>query len=152
MASDSTQTEGQTEGGALSELDEFSDILKQTTKPRTEEASKEVDNAVTTLVREALNDESVVSEDIIDTIQAMLAKIDKKLTDQVNQIIHAPEFQELESAWRGVAYTVNNSETDATLRVNIMNVSKNELKSELRRYPGGCAGCGRYDRRIRNRG
>ena len=136
MASDTTQTESQTQGGALSELDEFSDILKQTIKPRTEEASREVDNAITTLVKEALNDNSVVSEDIIDTIQTMLARIDEKLTKQVNQIIHAPEFQQLESAWRGVAYTVNNSETDATLRVNIMNVSKDELKSELRRYPG----------------
>lgn len=135
MANDATQTEGQVAGG-LSELDEFSDILKQTIKPRTEEAATEVDNAVVTLVKEAMGDSTLISEDIIDTIQGMLAKIDEKLTAQVNQIIHAPEFQELESSWRGVAYTVNNSETDASLRVNVMNVSKNELKSELRRYPG----------------
>ena len=133
---DATQTEGQVAGGALSELDEFSDILKQTIKPRTEDAAREVDNAVVTLVKEAMGDSSLVSEDILDTIQAMLAKIDEKLTKQVNAIIHAPEFQELESAWRGLAYTVNNSETDSTLRVKVMNVAKNELKSELRRYPG----------------
>ncbi|MCC5974379.1 MAG: type VI secretion system contractile sheath large subunit [Rubellimicrobium sp.] len=120
----------------LAELDEFSDILRQTIKPRTEEAAREVDNAVVTLVREALNDESVIAEDVIDTIDAMLARIDRKLSDQVNSIIHAPEFQQLESAWRGLAYTINNSETDSTLRVNVMNVSKDELKSELRRYPG----------------
>ena len=132
---DATQQESQA-AGELSELDEFSDILKQTIKPRTEEAQKEIDNAVVTLVKEALGDSTVISEDIIDTIQSMLARIDEKLTNQVNKIIHAPEFQELESAWRGLAYTVNNSETDSTLRVHVMNVSKNELKSELRRYPG----------------
>ena len=136
MANDATQTEDQVAGGGLSELDEFSDILKQTIKPRSEEAASEVDNAVVTLVKEAMGDSSLVSEDIIDTIQGMLAKIDEKLTAQVNKIIHAPEYQELESAWRGLAYTVNNSETDASLRVNVMNVSKDELKSELRRYPG----------------
>ncbi|SEW39986.1 type VI secretion system protein ImpC [Cognatiyoonia koreensis] len=129
------QTESQVSEG-LNELDEFSDMLKQTIKPRTEEAAKEVDSAVVALVKEAMNDQSVIAEDILDTIGAMLAKIDKKLTDQVNAIIHAPEFQQLESSWRGLAYTVNNSETDSSLRVNVMNVSKDELKSELRRYPG----------------
>lgn len=131
-----TQAQESAAREGLAELDEFSDILRQTIKPRTEEAAREVDNAVVTLVREALNDESVIAEDVIDTIDAMLARIDKKLSDQVNAIIHAPEFQQLESAWRGLAYTVNNSETDSTLRVNVMNVSKDELKSELRRYPG----------------
>jgi type VI secretion system protein ImpC len=135
MANEATKQEGQVAEG-LSELDEFSDILKQTIKPRTEEASKEVDVAVVALVREALSDDTVISDDVIDTINAMLAKIDKKLTDQVNQIIHAKEFQELESSWRGLAYTINNSETDSSLRVKVMNVGKNELKSELRRYPG----------------
>lgn len=129
------QTEGQVSEG-LSELDEFSDMLKQTIKPRTDEAAKEVDSAVVALVKEAMNDQSVIEEDILDTIGSMLAKIDQKLSEQVNEIIHAPEFQELESSWRGLAYTVNNSETDSSLRVNVMNVSKNELKSELRRYPG----------------
>lgn len=129
------QTEGQVQGG-LKELDEFSDILKQTIKPRTEEAAKEVDSAVIALVREAMSDQSVIEDDILDTIGAMLAKIDQKLSDQMNAIIHAPEFQELESSWRGLAYTVNNSETDSSLRVNVMNVSKKELQSELRRYPG----------------
>lgn len=135
MADEAQQQDAQVQEG-LSELDEFSDILKQTIKPRTDEAAKEVDNAVVTLVREAMDDQDVVSDDILDTIGAMLAKIDKKLTDQVNAIIHAKEFQELESSWRGLAYTVNNSETDSSLRVNVMNVSKGELKSELRRYPG----------------
>ncbi len=135
MANEAQKQDGQVVEG-LTELDEFSDILKQTIKPRTEEAAKEVDIAVVALVREALSDESIISDDVIDTIDAMLAKIDKKLTDQINQIIHAEPFQKLEASWRGLAYTINNAETDSSLRVNVMNVSKDELKSELRRYPG----------------
>lgn len=123
-------------GGALSELDEFSAILKQNFKPRSDVAAKEVENAVSTLVREALSDDSVISEDILDTIDQMLAKIDEKLSAQVNEIIHHPEYQKLESSWRGLAYTVNNTESDATLKVNVMNVSKAELERELRGYPG----------------
>ncbi len=120
----------------LSDLDEFSDILKQTIKPRTDVAAKEVDNAVVALVREALDDQALIGEDVIDTISAMLAKLDKQLSDQVNEIIHHEEFQTLESSWRGLAYTVNNAETDASLRVKVMNVSKKELQADMRRFPG----------------
>ena len=124
------------EAGALVGLDEFSDILKQTIKPRTDVAAKEVDNAVVALVREALDDESLIAEDVIDTIDAMLSKLDQKLTEQLNQVIHHEEFQKLESSWRGLAHTINHSETDATLRVKVMNVSKKELQQMFRRFPG----------------
>ena len=122
--------------GSLSELDEFSDILRQTIRPRSDVAAKEVDNAVTALVREALDDQTMIAEDVIDTIDAILSKLDQKLTDQLNEVIHHEEFQKLESSWRGLAYTVNNSETDASLRVKVMNVSKTELQQMMRRYPG----------------
>ena len=123
-------------GGALSELDEFSAILKQNFKPRSDVAAKEVENAVGTLIREALSDDSVISDDILDTIDKMMAKLDEKLSAQVNEIIHHPEYQKLESSWRGLAYTVNNTESDASLKVLVMNVGKSELDRELRAYPG----------------
>lgn len=120
----------------LGELNEFSDILRQTIKPRSEVAAKEVDNAVVALVNEALEDQTLIGEDVIDTISAMLAKMDKKLSEQLNQVMHHEEFQKLEASWRGLAYTVNNSETDSTLRVKVMNASKAELASMMRRFPG----------------
>ena len=133
MANEAQTAESQ---GQLGELEEFSDILKQTIKPRTDVAAKEVDNAVVALVREAMDDQALIEEDVIDTIDAMLAKLDQKLSDQLNEIMHAEEFKSLESSWRGLAYTVNNSETDASLRVKVMNISKKELQAEMRRFPG----------------
>lgn len=135
--SNETQTAGTAApAGALDELSEFSDILKQTIKPRTEVAAKEVDNAVIAMVREALDDENLIAEDVIDTLDAMIAKLDKKLSAQVNEIMHNAEFQQFESSWRGLAYTLNNAETDATLRVKVLNISKTELQQMMRRYPG----------------
>ncbi|MFQ6551458.1 type VI secretion system contractile sheath large subunit [Aestuariibius insulae] len=135
MANEAQTQESQVSEG-LNELEEFSDILKQNIKPRTDVAAKEVDNAVVALVREALDDQTVIAEDVLDTINAMIAKLDEKLSAQVNEIIHHEDFQTIESSWRGLAYTVNNAETDATLRVKVMNASKAELAKELRRYPG----------------
>ncbi len=130
------QTQSGQEAETLDGLSEFSDILKQTIKPRSEVAAKEVDNAVVALVREAMNDQTLVAEDVIDTVDAMLAKLDKKLSDQMNAVLHHEEFQAIESSWRGLAYTLNNAETDSTLRVKVLNISKSELQAMMRRYPG----------------
>jgi len=119
----------------VDEAQDFSTLLKQSFKPRTERAATEVENAVTTLVREALRDQAVIKDDVLDTIEEMIARIDRKLTAQMNEVLHAPEFQQIESAWRGLHYLVYNSETDANLKIRVMNVTKNELYRNLRLYP-----------------
>ena len=123
-------------GAAVEQVDEFSALLKQSFKSKTERAASEVDNAITTLVKTAMADTGVIQEDVMDTISEMIRRIDEKLSDQLNAVMHAPEFQALESAWRGLNYLANNSETDATLKLRVMNVSKNELYRDLKTYPG----------------
>ncbi len=127
------QAEPQAQGGA--EVDEFSALLKQSFKPRTERAETEIENAVSTLVKQALADQSIVKDDVLDTIDEMIARLDEKLSIQVNEILHNEEFQKLESAWRGLYYLTNHSETDATLKIRVMNVTKQELYKEARAYP-----------------
>ena len=112
---------------ALAEADEFAALLKQKFKPRSASAASEVENAVQTLVTQALDDSSLVKGDVIDTIEEMIARLDEKLSAQMNEVLHAPEFQQLESAWRGLHYLVFNSETDATLKIRVINVGKSEL-------------------------
>ncbi len=135
-----TQQEQQSSADAgattLVEADEFATILKQNFKPRSDRAATEVENAVQTLVTQALADSSVVKGDVIDTIESIIAKLDEKLTEQMNEVLHAPEFQQLESAWRGLHYLVFNSETDATLKIRVMNVGKSELYRNMKLYPG----------------
>ncbi|HRK42826.1 MAG TPA: type VI secretion system contractile sheath large subunit [Gemmobacter sp.] len=132
----STETQGAVQEGGLAELDQFSEMLRQSIKPRTAEASREVDNAISALVSEVLGDQELISEDALDTLQKVIDSLDEKLSAQMNAILHHKEFQALESSWRGLAYTVNNSETDASLRVKVMNISKTELEQMFRAYPG----------------
>src|SRR3954451_9130471 len=134
MAKEAGQKANVTQVGTA-EADEFANLLKQSFKPRTERAATEVENAVSTLVQEALKDTSVIKSDVLDTIEKMIARLDQKLTAQMNEILHAPEFQAIESAWRGLHYLVFNSETDANLKIRVMNVSKTELYRNLRLYP-----------------
>jgi type VI secretion system protein ImpC len=131
-----TATEQRGAGVATRDADEFATVLKQSFKPRSERAATEVENAVTTLVQQALADTSVIKDHVLDTIEEMIARLDQKLTAQVNEILHSEEFQQMESAWRGLHHLVFNSETDAQLKIRFMNISKTELYRNLRLYPG----------------
>lgn len=121
---------------ATSEVDEFAAILKQSFKTRTERAATEVDNAIGTLVQQALADADVIKDDVLDTINEIIARLDEKLSAQINEIMHAKEFQSIESAWRGLNYLTSNSETDSTLKIKVMNVSRSELLSDFKRFAG----------------
>jgi type VI secretion system protein ImpC len=54
----------------------------------------------------------------------------------VNAIIHNEEYQQLESAWRGLHHLVNNTETDESLKIRVMNISKKDLHKTLRKFKG----------------
>jgi type VI secretion system protein ImpC len=135
MASE-LQRDGSAQQTETRDPNEFESLLKQSFRPRTEDAAKAVDSAIATLVSQALEDSTVIKGDVLDTLDEMIAQIDRKLTEQMNEIIHNEEFQQLESAWRGLNYLVMNSETDATLKIKVMNVGKKELLNNLRLYPG----------------
>jgi type VI secretion system protein ImpC len=118
------------------ESDQFAALLQKEFKPKTDRARAEVENAVRTLAEQALRETTVVSDDVTGTIKAIIAEIDKKLSDQVNAIMHSERFQQVESAWRGLHYLVNNSETDEMLKIRVMNISKKDLAKNLKKYKG----------------
>ncbi|MEQ1636211.1 MAG: type VI secretion system contractile sheath large subunit [Methylococcales bacterium] len=120
----------------IAESNEFSLLLNKEFRPKTDRAKAEVENAVQTLAAFVLRDASVVSDDAITSIEAIIAQIDKKLTEQVNLILHHETFQTLEGSWRGLHYLVNNTETDEMLKIRVMNVSKKELGKTLKKYKG----------------
>lgn len=122
---------------ATDKADAFAAALKQSINPTKSEArASEVDRAFDTLIAEALENGGLVGTDVYETLDALIGRIDAALSDQVNEIIHHPTFQEIESAWRGLEYLVTHSETDANLKLKVMNVGKMELYRELESYRG----------------
>jgi len=86
---------------------------------------------ISTLVEEVMKGTLRVSKDLEATINARIADIDKVLSAQLNAIMHAPEFQKLEGAWRGLHYLVMQSETSTMLKIRVLNISKDELRKDL---------------------
>jgi type VI secretion system protein ImpC len=118
------------------EADQLGSLLQKEFKPRTDQARAAVETAVRTLAEQALRETAVVSDDVIGTIQAIIAEIDQTLTEQINLILHHEKFQQLEGAWRGLQYLVSNTETDEMLKIRVMNISKKDLGKSLKKYKG----------------
>jgi type VI secretion system protein ImpC len=116
--------------------DQFATLLQKEFKPKTPGARAEVENAVRTLAEQALRESTVVSDDVVGTIKAIIAEIDQKLTEQINLILHNERFQAVESAWRGLNYLISNTETDEQLKIRVMNISKKDLGKTLKKYKG----------------
>ena len=137
MAEAQTETQQKQEAQTL-EPSVFESLLQKEFRFKSpeEERAKTIDAAVNTLAREVLEYTDLVSDDAIRTIQAIIAKIDEKLTKQVNLVLHHEEFQRLEGAWRGLYYLVNNTETDEMLKLRVMNISKDDLGKTLKKFKG----------------
>ena len=131
-----TQNEAQGQAAATTSLDDFSSLLNKEFKPKSDQAKEAVESAVRTLAEQALKDTATISDDVLKTIQSLIASIDQKLTQQINQILHHADFQKLEGAWRGLHHLVTHTETDEMLKIRVMNISKQELGKTLKKYKG----------------
>jgi len=132
-AETSTQPEAP---ATTSESGDFASLLQQEFKPRSNRAQQAVENAVHTLAAQALENTQQISDDAVRSIEAMIAEIDRKLTDQINLIMHHQDFTQLEGSWRGLHYLVNNTETDEMLKIRVMNISKKDLNKTLKKFKG----------------
>src|SRR3954466_16387081 len=132
------EAKGQAQGAetATVEAREFGSLLKKEFKPQTDRARQEVEVAVRTLAEQALVGTKLISNDVVQTIERLIAEIDRKLSEQINLIMHNEEFQKLEGAWRGLHHLVNNTESDEMLKIRVMNITKAEVGKTLKWYKG----------------
>lgn len=118
------------------EIDDFNALLAREFKPRSDQTRSAVEGAVKTLAEQALVNAVTLSDDAYKCIASIIAEIDRKLSEQINLILHHDEFQTLESAWRGLHYLVTHTETDEKLKLRFLDISKTDLRRTMKRYKG----------------
>lgn len=138
MAENETQTTAAVTEAATETFEdrEFAKWLETEFKPKSERAKEAVEAAVKTLAEQALAQTNLISDDAVKSIESIIAEIDKRLTDQVNLILHHSDFQKLEGSWRGMHYLINNTETDEMLKIKVLNISKKEVHKALKQFKG----------------
>src|SRR5260221_8871418 len=115
-----------TEETGLGLLDQVIGATKQTERNRAEEV-------IRALTEEALKGTVTFNRNLVVTFDRAIAEIDRKVSEQLNQIMHHERFLKLEGSWRGLQYLVSNSETGTSLKVRMMQLSKKELSRDLQK-------------------
>src|SRR6185436_20027897 len=130
--------EAQAQAGAPAavELGEFEALLNKEFKAKDTQKQSAVQTAVRTLAEQALSATQLVSDDVVKSIEAIIAELDKKLSEQVNLILHHEDFKKLEGTWRGLYHLVSNTETDEMLKIRVINISKKEIGNTFKKFSG----------------
>jgi type VI secretion system protein ImpC len=90
-------------------------------------ASQSVD--INALIRETVKPYIIPAPDAQQG--ELVAQVDQAISGQMRAILHQPDFQELEATWRILYFLVSQVETDETLKLYIIDVSKAELATDL---------------------
>ena len=136
MASEEAESQAAQPAAEALEMDDFQGLLKKEFKPKSDKARERIEDAVQTLAQQALANTTLVSEDAVRSIEAMIAELDRKLSEQVNLILHHEDFKAIEGTWRGLHYLVNNTETDEMLKIKVMNISRKDVAKTLKKFKG----------------
>src|SRR5438128_7930871 len=124
------------EAAAAAQTKEAPNLLDQVIAATRPQSNREAEAAKTyfrQFLDQVVQPGQVVSKDVESNVKYWIAQIDKKLSSQLNEIMHDPGFQQLESTWCGLKYLVDQSETGDTLKIRVLNVSKRDLFKDLER-------------------
>jgi type VI secretion system protein ImpC len=122
--------------GAAASAGSLIDQLLETTKVRPGDDSYSVtkqgiQSFITTLLDPSRQTDRVTAA----LADEMIADLDKKLSRQVDQILHDKAFQKLESSWRSLKFLIDRTNFRENIKIQVMNVSKEDLLSDFQDAP-----------------
>ncbi|MGD8501829.1 MAG: type VI secretion system contractile sheath large subunit [Phycisphaerales bacterium] len=112
-----------------SDADTIERLLGKRTSRESPSASASQFADIEALLREAVKPYIVPAP---DPQQAeLIAQVNQAISGQMRAILHHPDIKELEDVWRMLHFLVSQVETDETLKLYIIDVSKEELAADL---------------------
>lgn len=120
---------------SAAELGILDRIIAETKLTPDDEAYDIAKRGVSAFIEELLkpqNENEPVKKAMVDR---MIAEIDAKLSRQMDEILHHPEFQALESSWRGLKLLVDRTNFRENIKLEILNASKQDLLDDFEDSP-----------------
>lgn len=68
-------------------------------------------------------------------IDLFITRVDAALSSQLDEILHHPQFQQLESSWNSLKYLVDNVDFRANSKLELLDVSKESLRDDFEDAP-----------------
>lgn len=79
--------------------------------------------------------EELVNKSLVDQ---MLVELDKKVSAQMDEILHNAHYQQMESSWRGLKLLIDRTDFRENNKVEILHVTKEELLEDFEFAPETC--------------
>ena len=127
----SAQLQPQT-GEVVDTLSLLDDIVARSKVAKTDTEHARAKDIIGELVKEVLDGTVVVSDNLSANIDARIAEIDQLISAQLSEVLHAPEFQKIESSWTGLHYLCKHTSTGERLKIKLLNTSKKDIVKDFK--------------------
>jgi type VI secretion system protein ImpC len=64
-----------------------------------------------------------------------IGRIDAQISAQLDAVMHSPEFQHIEAAWRGLKFLVDRTDFRKNVKIEVLDVSKEALQQDFEDTP-----------------
>ncbi|UCO98889.1 type VI secretion system contractile sheath large subunit [Metapseudomonas lalkuanensis] len=125
----------QEQGGNAVEFGILDRIIAETSLTPDDEAYGIAKRGVSAFIEELLKPKNQGEQVKKALVDRMIAEIDAKLSRQMDEILHHAEFQALESSWRGLKLLIDRTNFRENIKVEILNVSKQDLLDDFEDSP-----------------
>ena len=123
------------EGQTVEQFSLLEEITQATKLQPADEAYGMAKKGVEALLAQLITPGRLVNKVTKAVVDDMIAELDAKLSLQVDAILHHPDYQRLESAWRSLKYMVDNTDFRENIKIEILNVSKEDLIGDFEDSP-----------------
>jgi len=110
-------------------------VLDQSRLKQSDEGYDTTRKGVAAFVAEMLKPNRAGEKLNTNAVDSMIADLDRRLSAQIDQILHAPAFQSMESSWRGIKYLVDKTDFRENTKIELLNVSKDDLLADFEDSP-----------------
>lgn len=116
----------------LAEFSLLDQIVEQSKVAKSTSEHQRAKDLISELAKEVLEGTVVVSDNLGATLDARIAELDGIISEQVSAVMHHPEFQQLESSWRGLHYLCSQTSTGTTLKIKMFNSPKKDMVKDFK--------------------
>jgi len=119
-------------GATAGEASILDQIIEESRVAQSDQEKSRARDIISELVSQVLEGEVIVSENLAASLDARVADLDRLISEQLSEVMHAPEFQALESAWTGLHYLCKQTSTGVQQKIKLFNAAKRELVKDFK--------------------
>ena len=128
-------TQNEAQEGEVAELSLLDQVMEETRLKPGDDGFDTARRGVEAFISDLLapnRQQEKIDQNLVDK---MISEIDKKVSGQLDEIIHADEFKKMESTWRSMKFLVDRTDFKENIKIEMLSVTKDELLEDFEDSP-----------------